>query len=274
MISPSPDNHSDLDSPSTISKRYTLLELQYDGTNYKGWQIQPGMPTVQGTLKAALTQISSGVEPTILGSGRTDTGVHALAQFAKVTWYNQMPHEKIVRALNGTLPSDIRVVSARDCSFNFHPVRDAINKTYRYYFSPGRVAPVLARFVYEERFPLDIERMQKAAAIFVGEYDFQNFRTMGTPVKSTVRKIFSSTIRPASELMYDPSSPIWVYEVTGEGFLKQMVRLMVSSLLAVGKGRVTEQQIYEALHKPLEKRLSAVAPPQGLVLHEVVYKSV
>ncbi len=274
MTSASPDNQSGLDSLSTISKRYTLLELQYDGTNYKGWQRQPDMPTVQGTLIEALTQISSGRVPTVLGSGRTDTGVHALSQFAKVTWFNQMDHEKIVRALNGTLPPDIRIVSSRDCSYNFHPVRDAESKTYRYYFSPGSVAPVLSRFVYEERFPIDIERMQQAAEIFVGEFDFQNFRTMGTPVKTTVRKIFSSTIRPAPEVSYDPNSPVWVYEVSGEGFLKQMVRLMVSSLLAVGKGRVTPQQIEEALHKPLKKRLSAVAPPQGLVLYKVVYRAV
>src|SRR5690606_13025157 len=182
--------------------------------------------------------------------------------------------DKIVLALNGTLPHDIRVISSRDCAYSFHPARDAESKTYRYYFSPGRVAPMLARFVYEERFPLDIEAMKKAAGIFEGEFDFQNFRTMGTPVKSTVRKIFSSVVREAPEMTYDPKSPVWVYEVTGEGFLKQMVRLMVSSLLAVGKDRITEEHIREALHKPLDRRLSAVAPPQGLVLYKVVYNSV
>lgn len=274
MTSPSPANPLESDSPSTISKRYTLLEVQYDGTNYFGWQLQPDVVTVQAKLIEAITQISGGEVPTILGSGRTDTGVHALGQIAKVTWTNQMPPEKIVRSLNGTLPHDIRVVRAWDTTYDFHPVRDAESKTYRYYFSTGRVAPMLSRFVFEERFPLDIERMKKAATIFEGEFDFQNFRTMGTPVKSTVRKVFSSVVREAPEMTYDPASPVWVYEVTGEGFLKQMVRLMVSSLLAVGKERVTEDQIREALHKPLEKRLSAVAPPQGLVLYKVVYKSV
>lgn len=273
MTSPSPDSRSELDSLSTISKRYTLLELQYDGTNYKGWQIQPGLSTVQGELLAAITQVSGGHVPTIIGSGRTDTGVHALAQFAKVTWTSQMPCEKLVRALNGTLPRDIRVVSARDCAYNFHPVRDALNKTYRYYFSLGRVAPVLARFVYEQRFALDLEVMQSGAKLFIGKHDFNNFRTAGTPVNSTIREIFKSQIREAHELRYDPLNPIWVYEVQGSGFLKQMVRLMVSTLFELGKGRITEDQIREALIHPIPKRLAAVAPPQGLVLQEVIYKS-
>lgn len=274
MTSQSPANPSGSDLASTISKRYILLELQYDGTNYNGWQVQPNLPTVQGKLKEALTQLNHGEMPSLIGSGRTDSGVHALAQFAKVTWTSQMEHSQVVRALNGTLPRDIRVVSSREVDAQFHPVRDALDKTYRYYFCVGRTAPVLARFVYEHRWPLDIEAMKSAAKIFEGEHDFEYFRTLGTPVNSTIRKIFSSHIRPATELAYDEDSPIWVYEVRGSGFLKQMVRLMVSSLFEVGRGKATESDIEAVLSKSVKKRLGAVAPPQGLVLYKVVYKPV
>tara|TARA_R110000868_G_scaffold296349_4_gene556595 strand:+ start:2897 stop:3721 length:825 start_codon:yes stop_codon:yes gene_type:complete len=271
MTSQSQDNLSESDSPSTSSKRYTLLEIQYDGTDYHGWQIQPGLPTVQGKIREALTKLNHGVEPSILGSGRTDSGVHALNQYAKVTWESDIAHEKIIRALNGTLPRDIRIVSAIDVERGFHPVRDASSKTYRYYFSAGRVAPVLARFVYEHRYDLDIEKMKSAAKVFEGEHDFEYFRTLGTPVNSTVRKIFESTIRPASELTYDEKNPIWVYEVSGSGFLKQMVRLMVSSLFQVGRDKASIDDVRAVLSKSVKKRLGAVAPPQGLVLYKVVY---
>jgi tRNA pseudouridine38-40 synthase len=268
-------NLSESASPSIISKRYTLLELQYDGTNYKGWQFQPNLPTVQGELLRALTQINSGHVPTVVGSGRTDSGVHALAQFAKVTWENTMPNSKIVTALNGTLAKDIRVVSASDCSQLFHPTLDAKRKIYRYYFSIGRVSPLLSRFVCEQRWPVDIEQMNRAAQIFIGSHDFHNFRTVGTPVKSTVREIFKSEVRQASELHYDAETPIWVYEVEGAGFLKQMVRLMVSALFEIGRGRVGQEQLEEALtDKPLKRRLGAVAPPQGLVLYKVIYSGI
>lgn len=274
MTSPSQANPSELDSPSTISKRYILLKLQYDGTNYNGWQKQPDLPTVQGELTKAIAKLCHGIEPSIIGSGRTDSGVHALSQYAKVTLQSDVDNEKIIRALNGTLPKDIRILSCRDIPYSFHPVRDSIDKTYRYYFCVGRTAPVLARFVYEHRWDLDLEAMKSAAKIFLGSHDFEYFRTLGTPVNSTVREIYHSEIRPAHELGYDQSNPIWVYEVRGNGFLKQMVRLMVSSLFEVGKNRASEDDIQEVLSKSVKKRLGAVAPPQGLVLYNVVYNLV
>jgi len=212
--------------------------LSYDGTNYHGWQVQPGLPTIQRTLEAALATLEGGPVH-VDGSGRTDAGVHALAVCAAFDLKNPIPAENLRRALNRLLPPDIRVLDAVERSSTFHPRYDAVAKSYEYRIWREEICPPFLRhYVLHHPYPLDEAAMAGAAPGFEGEHDFAAFASADPADvlgRSKVRRIFSSVLRREGEILY--------FRVRGSGFLKHMVRHMVGFLLEVGKGNYAPAEL-------------------------------
>ncbi len=257
------------------------LTIAYDGTPYNGWQIQPGLPTIQGALAQTLHRITG---ETVLpqGSGRTDTGVHALGQVASVTLDSTIPGPNLLRALNHILPTSIRVTSIEEAPSHFHARHSARRKTYEYRIAPHPICPpTLAPFVWNCTWPLDLAAMQQAAALVLGTHDFTSFaateRDLATRTreeedydpdpaqseKSMVRTIFASNWCREADLI--------LYRVTGSGFLHHMVRNLVGTFVDVGRGRTPPDAIPSILGSQARSAAGPTAPPQGLFLVEVDY---
>lgn len=248
------------------------LVISYVGTQYLGWQVQPVSygKTVQGEINIALSKISKSQEVKSLGSGRTDTGVHALGQVVKVTMPLEINPANLLKAMNSHLPEDIRVLEASFSTHEFIPTVHAKSKEYHYRFSNHDYHPPFAqRLITHYPYELDLELMKKACQIFIGKHDFSNFFVEGTPVSSYVREIYECEILtvPASELF--PS--YFVFKVVGNGFLKQMVRLMVGTIWRVGRRKVSLEELQESLTSVKKEKLAPVAPGHGLYLVRVNY---
>ena len=254
--------------------RNLKLVLSYDGADFSGWQVQPGRPTVQGALAAALERVT-GARVLPQGSGRTDAGVHALAQVASCALESDsaIPAQNLVRALNDLLPPSVRVLSVEDAPPEFHARHSARAKTYRYRIFRGTICPpFLARYVYHHPFLLDEETVRRAAPWVVGEYDFTSFAAVDpedhvaqapSPVRSTVRTIFSSTWERQGEEL--------IYTVCGNGFLHHMVRNLVGTFLLVGKGSLDLEGFRHILESKSRSAAGATAPASGLYLVSVEY---
>lgn len=250
------------------------LTLEYKGTNYSGFQIQPNERTIQGELINALKVISKSESIKTIGSGRTDSGVHALKQIVKAEIPLSIDPNKLVLALNTKLPRDIRVVSAEICAEDFHPIFHAKSKEYNYVFTTSEIESVFSRELMANfDFDFDEDLMKKACKAFEGKHDFSNYQCVGTDIEDTVREIF------LCELQKHKSTGHWakyvdeyyVIRVVGTGFLKQMVRLMVGAIWNVSRGKVELSEIAKSLENPSAKKLGATAPPEGLYLVEVHY---
>jgi tRNA pseudouridine38-40 synthase len=271
------------------------LTLAYDGTGFHGWQVQPGLVTVQGTLKEAIARVTG---ETVLpqGSGRTDAGVHALAQVASFTLEVAIPPPNFLRALNSVLPPSIRITAAEHAPPSFHARHCAIRKTYEYRIFERRSSieichldrsaaqwrnrlsdricpPFLAPYVWDCRWPLDLEPMQQAAALLLGEHDFASFaasdpdrttreESPGEPL-STVRTLFASAWSRQPDYL--------VYRVTGSGFLHHMVRNIVGTLADVGRGALAPTDIARILSANDRSEAGPTAPARGLFLVSVEY---
>ena len=266
--------------PPAPRKSFRLV-VAYDGTGYFGWQVQPGLPTVQGRLADAIHQLT-GEDVLPQGSGRTDTGVHAVGQVVSVELAAAIPTERLCGALNRKLPPDIRVLSASDAPPGFHARAGVLHKTYEYriferYPADGtaeRVClPAQARYAWDCRWPLRLEPMQQAAAELIGRHDFTSFAASdpdrsqrllaaGEPVDNT-RTIFRSAWLREDGLLK--------YRVTGSGFLHHMVRNIVGTCVDVGAGRVSAEAVPALLAARDRRQAGATAPPQGLHLVRVVY---
>lgn len=251
------------------------ITVQYKGTGYQGFQIQQTGETIQGQLNNALKILSKSENIKTIGSGRTDSGVHAFAQVVRIQIPVDIPEENLQRAMNSHLPNDIRVTSAVRCSQDFHPIFSAQSKEYNYVFSIDQsISPFAHDLVTLFPFELDISLMQEGCKLFCGEHDFVNFQCTGTEIESTVRHIYEC------EIVHHHSSGLWghmlndyyVLRVIGSGFLKQMVRLMMGALWSLGRKKITLSDLEKSLKIPKAKRLGATAPPQGLYLKEVHYK--
>ncbi len=246
--------------------RRIKLILAYDGTDYKGWQVQPGLPTIQGLLEAAFLEIEK--KPVhVAGSGRTDAGVHAQAQVAAVSLLNPIPARNLKKALNRLLPYDIRVLDVEEVAASFHPRFDAASKTYQYSLFRGEVCPPFERrYVHHHPYPMDDQRFINTARLLEGEFDFSCFAASDDRDDeggTKVRRIFcSSAIRDGEKL---------IYRVTGSGFLKHMVRNIVGTLLETGKGNVDADKLQWLLSAPLNVKGGPTAPACGLCLIEVHY---
>jgi tRNA pseudouridine38-40 synthase len=246
--------------------RRLRFEIAYDGTDFNGWQVQPGLPTIQGTLE----EIISGIEGKpvhVAGSGRTDAGVHALAQVAAVSIDNPIPPDNFRRAVNRLLPPTIRINNVAEARLDFQPRFDARRKTYEYRIFREEVCPPFAwRFVYHHPYPLDEAAMFAAAPLLEGEHDFTAFAATDDRdalTLSKIRTIFHSRLARQDKLL--------VYQVTGSGFLKHMVRNVAGVLLEVGKGNLSSEDILARLAPASGIRPGPAVPPSGLFLVSVHY---
>lgn len=263
------------------------LILAYDGTDYKGWQVQPGELTVQGELQSALGRVT-GERPLPQGSGRTDAGVHALGQVASFQLKAPIPAENLQRALNRTLPPAIRVMQAGKVQSSFHARHSSVAKTYEYRIFRNAVCPpVLARYVLACAWPLDLAKLEASARFFIGEHNFLSFVAtdpdlatreaaanpdLDPKVKlklSPIRTVFSS----AWERRETDAGELLVYLVRGNGFLHHMVRNLVGTMLDVGRGYLRVDEIPAILAAQSRDAAGPTAPARGLFLHSVEYDS-
>jgi tRNA pseudouridine38-40 synthase len=247
--------------------RNIKLILAYDGTGFSGWQIQPDASTIQGCLASVIGRIT-GEKVLPQGSGRTDAGVHALAQVATFQTESVIPTANFMVALNDILPRSVRVMEATEVSAEFHPRRSALAKTYRYRIYREAVCPpFLADYVWHYPYPLDEDAMEQAAALIEGEHDFTSFAAVdaekGRENASNVRRVFSSGWRREGEEL--------IYEVRGNGFLHHMVRNLVGTFLVVGKGTLKPQDVITILEAKNRSTAGATAPASGLYLVNVEY---
>jgi len=244
---------------SDPAPRRIRIHLAYDGGPFHGWQVQPGLPTIQGILEQIVSDIE-GKPVHVAGSGRTDAGVHALDQVAAFTLANPIPPENLKRAINRLLPPAIRVLTAAETHPDFHPRFDATAKTYEYRIVRTEVcSPFEWQYVHHHPYPLDEARMIEVARTFEGEHDFTAFAASDArdaEGKSKVRTIYSSVLTATDGRL--------IYRVRGSGFLKHMVRNLVGTLIEAGRGNLRDLSA-------LPPRSGATAPAKGLFLIHVEY---
>jgi tRNA pseudouridine38-40 synthase len=253
---------------ASTPERRIRITVSYDGTQFHGWQVQPGLVTIQSELQRAF-QVITKIPVTIQGSGRTDAGVHARAQVAAFSTTSQIPCQNLPRAMNRVLPGAIRVLSAEDVAPAFHARFDAVSKLYEYRLYRDEICPPFDfPYVHHFPYPLDDAAMIAAAPLLEGEHDFSAFAAHDeryTEDYSKVRTIFSSVLKR--------EGPMLIYRVRGSGFLKHMVRNIVGTLLEVGKGNLVNAQLQNMLRGAPRAEGGPTAPASGLFLVEVTYKS-
>ncbi len=243
--------------------RRIKLTIEYDGTNYAGWQIQPNGNTIQAELESALKKVT-GETIRIHGAGRTDAGVHAAAQTAHFDTAGLVPDTGFAPALNTFLPEDIRVTVSECVPKDFHARFSAKGKVYAYCIFNRKVAPaILRKTAYSVKAPLNIEAMQKAAEYFLGEHDFSAFCAAGSTVEDKTRTIERLTV--------DADLPLVTITVAGNGFLYNMVRIIAGTLVDAGLGRIKPESVMDVLSSQDRLQASATLPACGLILKEVKY---
>lgn len=243
------------------------LVVQYVGTAYHGWQIQPGVPTIQGALQAGL-QVILRQPVTLVGAGRTDAGVHARAQVASFRFEGSVLPARLHRSINSILPADIAVLSIEEVEEEFHARHSARGRRYRYQVTTGECrSPFLRAYAAHSRRPLDVSAMDRAARAFTGNHDFSSFRGAGDQSASPVKEIRSATVR------LDPSSPGLIrFDVEASGFLQYMVRNIAGTLMWVGWGRIDPSGISTIIAARDRTKAGPTAPAHGLCLMEVLYE--
>ena len=246
--------------------RTLKLTISYDGTAYAGWQWQANGPSVQAALEATLAKVVKQASR-ITASGRTDRGVHALAQVVSFSTTSRITPEALKRALNAELPEDIAVHAVEEAPVDFHPICDAIRKRYRYVIHDGREPVVFARhYCWHVRQRLDAERMDRAAQAWLGRHDFASFQSSNSRRLSTVRTVYELS------MARDPQDRDFIrFEVEADGFLYNMVRTMVGTLVVVGRGKHPESWTAEVLAARDRRQAGMRAPAQGLFLLRVDY---
>jgi tRNA pseudouridine38-40 synthase len=253
--------------PGKGEPRRLRVTVSYDGGPFHGWQVQPGLVTVQGELERAFLELSK-TAAHFEGSGRTDAGVHALAQVAAITTANPIPCENLRRAMNKLLPGAIRVTAVEEAAPDFHPRFDAVSKVYEYRMYREEICPPFERpYVHYYPYPLDEERMAGAARQYAGTHDFAAFAAADE--KYTAEYSFVRTIHESALWR---EGPRLVYRVRGSGFLKHMVRNLVGTLVEVGKGNLGPEEIARLLRGGRRTEAGPTAPPEGLFLMEVRYR--
>ncbi|CDD36175.1 tRNA pseudouridine synthase A 2 [Roseburia sp. CAG:309] len=240
------------------------LVVAYDGTNYHGWQIQNNAISVEEVLQEALRELLR--EPVeLIGASRTDAGVHAQGNVAVFDTDTRIPAEKIAIAVNQRLPEDIRVMKSEQVEDTFHPRYAVSEKTYEYRISNVPIQlPTERLYSYFVYLPLDIEKMQKAAQLFIGEHDFAGFCSAKSQVQTTVRTIYRCEVEKMGHQI--------CIRVTGSGFLYNMVRIIAGTLIEVGLGRRKISTAEEAITKADRALAGPTAPPEGLTLIKIDYK--
>lgn len=274
--------------PETAEKHFRLV-VAYIGTEYCGWQKQAssgGMPTVAEMLEKSARKVLRQKKVLIHGSGRTDSGVHARGQVAHMRVQADLPANVLIKAMNAHLPEDIRILKLEECGPDFHAQLDATAKTYRYFIMNTQTGkspvhwPFLRRYTWFVSYPLDIEAMRKALSLMEGKHDFKSFQNKGTPVPSTVREILEARLivhggdsREAPPWMPGPELDARLLEirVRGTGFLKQMVRTIVGTVVEAGRGKLDPEKISAILESKSRAASGITAPANGLFLDSVEY---
>lgn len=239
------------------------FDLRFDGTDYHGWQEQPDKPTIQGILRETLTKVT-GEDTCLTGCGRTDAGVHASGYVCNIKTNSTIPCERFPYALNTFLPDDIIVTSAEYVGDDFCSARSSKAKTYRYTIDNSEFPNIfLNRYAWHYKYPLDIEKMRRAAEHFIGTHDFIGFAASGFTVKTTVRTIYSLKIEKTGNIIN--------IDVTGSGFLYNMVRIIAGTLVYAGGGKIDPDSVSDIIASKDRRRAGITAPAKGLCLKEVFY---
>ncbi len=243
--------------------RNIAVVLSYNGEKYHGWQIQKNAVTVQETLLNAASSLFS-CDVKVIGCGRTDTGVHAKKYVASIRAETEMPDERILTGLNALLPSDIAVHAVKSVALDFHPVISSVKKEYTYYIHTGSVRnPFYVGRAFFHPWQLDTDAIASAASHFVGTHDFASMRTLGTDVKSTVRTVYECEVKKEGNIIS--------IRISADGFLYNMARTIVGTLLLVGRGKINSDDIPLILKSGDRSRAGATAPACGLYMTDVFY---
>ncbi|MBS6600569.1 MAG: tRNA pseudouridine(38-40) synthase TruA [Clostridium sp.] len=243
--------------------RNVKLTIEYDGTNYCGWQKQNNEKTIQEEIEKAIYK-AVGEVVEVIGSSRTDAGVHARKMVANFKTNATIPFDKFKYAINDKLPDDIAIIESEEVSEDFHARYDSKGKTYCYSIINRQQKPAIGRnYVYHFKWDLDIEKMREACKYFIGKHDFKAFRSLGSSVKTTERTIKELYIESEGE-------KINIF-ITADGFLYNMVRIIVGTLLKVGRGKIPVEDIEKIILLGDRKKAGPCVPAQGLILEKVYY---
>jgi tRNA pseudouridine38-40 synthase len=245
--------------------RNIKLTIEYDGKEFHGWQKQPNKPNIQGTIEQAIKQIT-GEEVELFASGRTDAGVHALGQVANFKTNSSVPMDKWCIALNSILKKSIRIKQAEEVEERFHSRLSCKRKTYRYVIRYSECSSAIYRHLETHiPYPLNIENMQKAAFYLEGEHDFKSFKASGTSSKSSIRTIYQAKVFSIDDERIG-------IELTGNGFLYNMVRIIAGTLVEVGMGKISPEQMKTIIMAKDRSLAGKTLPPEGLYLVKVEYQ--
>jgi tRNA pseudouridine38-40 synthase len=247
-----------------ILKRNIKLTIEYDGTNYSGWQKQKHSITIQEKIEEAIKTITR-EDCEVIGSSRTDAGVHARGYVGNFITQSNIPSAKFKYAINSKLPKDIVIINSEEMPLEFHSRFDSKGKKYIYTILNREEPPTIERnYVYHFPKKLDVDLMRQGSKFFIGEHEFDSFyKKSGSTVKSTLRNIYYCDVRKKDNLIE--------FTVIGSGFLYNMVRIMAGTLIEVGIGRIQPKDIQDILLAKDREKAGRSLPPQGLCLHEVLY---
>lgn len=271
--------------------RNIKLFIQYDGTNYNGWQIQPAkisnlrfqiadckkqksIITIQGVVQEAIKKIT-GEDVKVIGAGRTDAGVHAIEQIASFKTLSNLPADIIKKALNAILPDDIRIMNACDVEENFHPRYAAKSKTYTYVISNSAIiSPFLYRYAWKIPHELTLEKMKYALEFLKGRHDFSAFRASGCSAKNPVRTVINISIERLSAINFldmHLSDNFLKIQIQADGFLRHMVRNIVGTLVEIGKGKIKPEDMDKIINSKNRNLAGPTSPARGLFLEKIIF---
>ena len=242
-----------------------LIKFSYDGSRYCGFQTQKGLETIQEKMEEALTKINNGKFTNIVATGRTDKGVHALAQYGHADIDVNITEKKLKRAMNSNLPDDIHVIEVRQVNDDFHARYNVKSKTYQYIINTNEYNPLERNYVFQYNYKLDVDKMNEAIKYFLGEHDFRAFVTDNKEKENCIRKITKASIKE------DHGKIIITF--TGNGFLRYQVRNMVGILIKIGEGKLNPSEVKKIIDSKDRTKAGKTAPAEGLYLVEVRYKT-
>ena len=243
-----------------------LIKFSYDGSNYSGFQAQKGLETIQEKMEDALTKINNGKKTNLVATGRTDKGVHALAQYGHADIDVNITEKKLKRAMNSNLPDDIYVIETKVVSDTFHARYNVKSKTYQYIINTNEYNPLERNYVFQYNYKLNVEKMKEAIKYFLGEHDFRSFVTDNKEKENCVRKITKATIKEDNGKI--------IITFTGNGFLRYQVRNMVGLLIKIGEEKIEPSSVQKIIESKDRTKAAKTAPAEGLYLVDVIYKTV
>lgn len=241
-----------------------LIKFAYDGTNFSGFQYQPGKRTIEEELNKVLTKINNNHKTTIVATGRTDAKVHALSQYAHVNLDVNITEYKLKRAMNSYLDDDIHVLEVKKVDDSFHARYNVLSKTYKYYINLGEYNPTRRNYELQYNYTLNIEKMKEAIKVFLGEHDYRAFVTQNKEKDNCIRTITKAEIEEKNNIL--------IITFTGNGFLRYQVRNMVGILIRIGENKLTKEQLSEILLSCDRTKSGKTAPACGLYLEKVDFR--